>query len=100
MIINFKKSGGFAGFVTSKTIDTKHLDRTKAIELEGLIRRINLDKFPPRIPPLSKNTGAADYFTYKIEVEDSDRKRYLERSDINMEPELRPLINYLVKNVR
>jgi hypothetical protein len=98
MKVYLEKSGGFAGMVTSTSVDTQLLPPNEAKEIRRLIENSHFFELPSQPPPQSSKTtkGAADYFTYKITVQDDKREHSVQLNDINMEPKVKPVIGFLV----
>jgi hypothetical protein len=96
MKIYFERSGGFAGFPISTTVDIHSLPPDEANKIQGMID--NAKGFfyqPSKLTPAPPQ--AADYFKYKITVQTEEgMQNTIETNDITMPSELRPLINYLV----
>jgi hypothetical protein len=85
---------------TSVMVDTNSLPPNEAHQLRDLINNSNFFDLPPNSPPPPK--GAADYFQYKITVEeDEERKTHtIQTNDITMPPELAALIDFLEGKAR
>ena len=90
--IYFERSGGFAGFPISTTVDIHSLPPDEAHKIQGMIDNANFFDLKNSTQP-----DAADYFKYKITVQTEEgMQNTIETNDIKMPSELRPLINYLV----
>ena len=107
MKIHLERSGGFAGMTSSITVDTKALAPNDANELQTLIHKSNLfERFAksPQQPTPTPNTktkkGAADYFTYKITIQNGDKERSMECNDINMQAEIKGLVDFVTKHAQ
>ena len=99
MKVYLERSGGFAGMVTSTTVDTQTLSPDKAHEIQNLIEDSHFFELPSKPPQSSKvKKGAADYFTYKITVQDDKREHLVQLNDINMEPNIKPLVDFLIRH--
>jgi hypothetical protein len=99
MKIYFERSGGFAGILTSVSVDTSSLPSEQAGQIQKIVENANFFNLSP-IQPQSKR-GPADYFIYKITVEaDDGRTHTLECTDIAMQPSIKPLIDFLGKQVK
>ena len=108
MIIHLER-GGFAGMTSSTTIDTKALAPNDANELQTLIVKSNLfersakSAQQPNPAPNTKTKtkkGAADYFTYKITIQNGDKERSMECNDINMQAEIKGLVDFVTKHAQ
>ena len=99
MKVYLEKSGGFAGMVTSTSLDTQTLPPSEAHEIQNLIENSHFFDLPSRSPQSSKSKkGAADYFTYKITVQNDEKEHTVQFSDLNMQSKVKPLIDFLVKH--
>jgi hypothetical protein len=92
MKIHFQRSGGLEGIVTDLKIDTDSISPEESSKLEKLINESNFFDLPEHIPT---KENAADYFTYKISIENQTKKHSIERNDFSLEGKLHPLIDYL-----
>ena len=96
MKINFERSGGFAGMLTTVSVDTTLLPSEQAAKLQNMVEDANFFNLSSAPPPPKR--GPADYFNYKITVEAEDgRKHSVECTDIAMQPSIKPLIDFLGK---
>jgi hypothetical protein len=108
MKIYFERSGGFAGMLSSTTVDTQDLPSKEADEIKNLVEKAHFFEVPSKLSqPSSKTTkGAADYFVYKITIQNnnnnnqSKKEHSVECNDLSMQPTLRPLIDFLTKYFR
>ena len=67
MKVYFERSGGFAGMLSSTTVDTQNLSSKEASEINNLVEKAHFYELPSKLSQPSKTTkGAADYFVYKI----------------------------------
>jgi hypothetical protein len=103
MKIHFERTGGFAGMLMSNTIDTKSLPANEANDIQNLIDVCKFFELPSNLfqrSPSKSIKGAADYFTYKITIENGNRKHSVECTDLNMQPAVKRLVDFLVKLTR
>jgi hypothetical protein len=114
MKIHLERSGGFAGMTSSTTVDTKALAPNDANKLQNLIHKSNIFEHSARSaqqpksqqPSPSPETktkaktkrGAADYFTYKITIQNGNKEQSLECNDINMQAEVKGLVDFVTKH--
>jgi hypothetical protein len=99
MKVYLERSGGFAGMVTSTNVDTQTLPPNEAQEIQCLIENSHFFELPSQSPQTSKTRkGAADYFIYKITVQDGKREHSVQANDINMQPNIKPLIDFLIRH--
>jgi hypothetical protein len=103
MKVYFERSGGFAGMLSSTTVDTQNLSSKEASAINNLVEKAHFYELPSKLSLPSKTTkGAADYFVYKITIQNNNnnKKHSVECNDLNMQPTLRPLIDFLTKYLR
>jgi hypothetical protein len=99
MKINFERSGGFAGMLTTVSVDTSSLPSEQAAQIQNMVEDANFFNLSSAPPPPKR--GPADYFKYKITLEAEDgRKHTVECTDIAMQPSIKPLIDFLGKQVK
>jgi hypothetical protein len=99
MKINFERSGGFAGMLTTVSVDTSSLPSEQASKLQNMVEDSNFFSLSSAPPP--PKHGPADYFNYKITVEAEDgRKHTVECTDIGMQPSIKHLIDFLGKQAK
>ena len=82
MKINFQISGGFANFSALNGpfhINTEHLDRQTANQLESLVLASRFFDQPAIAGAVAK--GAADYRTYTITIEDGLNTHTIQLAD-------------------
>ena len=96
MRITFSMSGGFAhmpGLSRPVSIDLSELSADEAQELQVLLQ--DLDFSGLRKVAAKPRSGAADYRTYKIAVEEGNRTRSIMLTDPVEDPKLQRLIAIL-----
>jgi hypothetical protein len=119
MKIHLERSGGFAGITSSTTVDSKALTPNDANELQNLIQKSNLfersassaqqsksqqsDSQQPSPNTKAKtNTkakkGAADYFTYKITIQNGNKEQSMECNDVDMQTDVKGLVDFVTKH--
>lgn len=91
MRITFEQSGGFAGLIRTKTIDTSTLSPPDAQQVQRLIDAADFFRLPDSI----EADVQPDRFQYYITVEDGDRHHSVEISETNIPPTIRPLLEWL-----
>ena len=82
MKINFQISGGFANLPALNgpfLINTEHLDRQTATQLESLVLASRFFSQPSTAGAVAK--GAADYRTYTITIEDGLNMHTIQLAD-------------------
>lgn len=85
------------GSVSSHTVDTDKLPKSKATELRDLLTHSDFFQLSSMRSNPTGQKGAADYYTYNITVEDGEKKHSLMCTDLAMTKELRQLISSLSK---
>jgi hypothetical protein len=99
MKINFERSGGFAGMLSTVSVDTSSLPSEQAAQIQNIVEDANFFNLSSTPPPPKR--GPADYFNYKITVEaENGRKHTVECTDIAMQPSIKPLIDFLGMQVK
>jgi len=99
MKIHFERTGGFAGMVRSTTVDTSSLPSDEAHKVEDLVEQADIQNTSPTTEN-SRQRGAADYFTYKVTIESEEgTKHTVECTDVAMRPSIKPLLDYLTKQL-
>lgn len=94
MIIKVERSGGIAGIQISNQIESKDLPSTFVTKLNKIMENRNADSLPRKSIP----TGAADYYSYKISIQDGVNRKVLECNQYNITDDLRSLIGYVERN--
>jgi len=113
MKIHLERSGGFAGITSSTTVDTKALTPTDVNELQNLLHKSDILERSTKSAQQSKsqqsdsqqpnaNTkmkkGAADYFTYKITIQNGDKEQSMECNDVDMQSDVKGLVDFVTKH--
>lgn len=94
MIIKVERSGGFAGIASSNEIETNTLPDV----IVTTVNRIKKDQGSFSSLLHSSPKGSADYFTYKITIQDGPKKSIIECNQLNVPDNLRSLIRYVETN--
>ena|SRR5215475_9766280 len=97
MKISVEQNGGLTGIKRKSEIDTDSLNKSEATKIEKLVKRCHL---------LSKHyvttsgypKGAADFYTYKIMIQDGPEFHVIECNEHNIEKDLKSLVAYIRKN--
>lgn len=97
MLIQFERTGGFAGLRTAVTLNTDSLPLEEAQKLHELVEGAGFFEIPEKFPPPKRG---ADYFQYKLTVEKEGKKHTVEVSEPAVSPKLRPLLESLIKHAR
>jgi hypothetical protein len=92
--IDLVRSGGFAGISQHASVDTDKLPPEEAAGVAELVRAVDFDALaalasgPPRAP---------DRFQYDLDVQQGRRRHHLTLGERSVPPELRALIDHLMK---
>jgi hypothetical protein len=95
--IELERSGGFAGISQRASVDTSKLPPDQAARIAELVGRVDFDALaatatgPPRAP---------DRFQYDLDIRQGGRHHRLTFGERAVTPELRPLLDLLLKNYR
>ena len=92
MRISIERTGGFAGMINTKTVDSADLPEHEANQLPQLVEAANFYNLPPDIsvPP-----NQPDRFEYTLTVEQEDRKHTVKVSEAAVPGNLKPLVEWL-----
>ncbi|MEP7011830.1 MAG: protealysin inhibitor emfourin [Acidobacteriota bacterium] len=97
--IRFRQSGGFAGFIRGCELVPEALDSRERAQLERLVERSGLaDKDATPAPKAA--SSARDLTNYEIEIETSSGTVRTELDDLDLPPEVAPLVTLLQKHSR
>lgn len=97
MLIQFERTGGFAGLKMAFMLNTETLSSAEACKLDELVESAQFFDLPTKFP--SPKNGA-DYFMYKVTVEKDGRKHTVDVSEPEVPESLRPLLQYLSKKIQ
>jgi hypothetical protein len=92
VIIKIERSGGLAGLRKTAEIDSKNLPASLVTSAKKLMNE--------REPPLQTKPKGADYYNYKISIQDGKQHKVIECTQLNIQDELRSLVNYIEKNTK
>jgi hypothetical protein len=113
MKIHLERSGGFAGMTNSATVDTQVLAPKDEKELQNLIQKSKLFDRSGKSAQQSKSQqsdsqqtarnvipkkGAADYFTYKITIQNGNKEQSMECNDVDIQADLKGLVDFVTKH--
>lgn len=94
MRIDFQSSGGFANLRLAYSVDTRTLEPGEASELEALVRQSKiLETQPSELAAASP--GPPDVMTYRLELQEGDRRQSVTLTDLTAPPSLQPLLSRL-----
>ena len=92
MKVSIVRGGGFAGLVTTTTVDSASLASHEAAELRSRVERAGLSGVPERS---GAPEGQPDRFDYELTVEDGGRVRTVRAREGDLPGPLRALISYV-----
>ncbi len=90
MRIDFKRSGGFAGLMVSKTIDTKNLNPDESKRLMDLVESSGFFDLSPVI-----SRTEPDMYQYNLSIDWDGRKHSIQIGESAIPPKLMPLIELI-----
>ena len=97
MKITVERSGGFAGLSNTFSADETTLTASEKQQIENLLRNSKFFKSTSKVKNSaddeSDSKGAADYFVYRITIENDDGKvSTVEVNDMTMDSQLRSVV--------
>lgn len=96
MIIRVKRTGGLTGINVSNEMDTKDLPSALIDTAKKVMSDQNLSSITIKSTP----RGAADYYSYKIWLQDGSKGRVIECNEHDIRDDLKSLIMYVERNSR
>ncbi|HXU30826.1 MAG TPA: protealysin inhibitor emfourin [Thermoanaerobaculia bacterium] len=97
--IRFRQSGGFAGFIRGCELTPESLDSRERAQLERLVERSGLAA-KGDAPAPKPASAARDLTNFEIEIETSSGTVRTELDDLDLPPEVAPLVTLLQKHSR
>jgi hypothetical protein len=97
--IKFRQSGGFAGFVRGCELAPETLDSRERAQLERLVEQSGLTA-KDAVPVAKSAPGARDLTNFEIEIETNTGTSRHELDDLDLPPEVAPLVTLLQKHSR
>lgn len=91
MRITLEQSGGFAGLLITKSIDTKDLSPSEAQQLEALVRESNFFQ----LTSISEASPQPDRFGYTLTIESEGRAHSIDMSETNLPEKVRPIVEWV-----
>jgi hypothetical protein len=92
MIIEFERTGGFAGLTLKKVIDLDKLPPEDANKLYQLVEASDFFELPETI---AASKPSVDQFHYTVTVNASGKKHTVDVDEAAVPPKLKPLIQWL-----
>jgi len=96
MKISFERSGGFAGMMTTLSIDTANLAPTEATQVQSLVEAADFFRLPEAIAASTQ----PDRFQYHLTVAEKQRQHSVTVSESCIPGTLRPLVEWLMTAAR
>lgn len=96
MLVEFQRSGGFAGTSLTTRVDTEELPPPEAEELARLVERADLQTLAKRPP----GPGRADRFQYDLAITLEDRRYEVTLGETEVPETARPLLDRLTELAR
>jgi hypothetical protein len=96
MIIKVKRTGGLTGINVLNEMDTKDLPSALIDTAKKVMSDQNLSSITMKSTP----RGAADYYSYKIWLQDGSKGRVIECNEHDIRDDLKSLVRYVERNSR
>jgi hypothetical protein len=96
MRVTLEQSGGFAGLMIMRTIDTQDLSPTETQQLEQLVKESDFFQ----LNSVTNYASQADRFAYQLTIEQDGRSHSVQVSEENIPAQLRPLMEWVQQNAR
>jgi Emfourin len=94
VLIKVERTGGLTGIRVLNEMDTKDLPSTLMTTAKKIMVCQKISSLPMKATPM----GAADYYLYKISVQDGANRRVIECNEYNIQDDLKLLIKYIERN--
>jgi hypothetical protein len=91
MIIKVERSGGLTGIPMTNEVDATELPSQLVTKLKKMMADDR--SFSRPLPTMPR--GAADYFTYKILIQDGINQRIIECNDYNIRDDIKSLVRHI-----
>jgi hypothetical protein len=90
VIIKVERSGGLAGLRKTAEIDAKNLPPSLVTSARKLLN--------VKETPLQAKSKGADYYNYRISIQDGKQRKVIECTQYNIHDELKSLVKYIENN--
>ncbi|MGG6264459.1 protealysin inhibitor emfourin [Leptolyngbya sp. AN03gr2] len=91
MRVTLEQSGGFAGLMITKSIDTQDLSPSEAQQLENLVKSSNFFQ----LNSIVEASPQPDRFGYTLMIEMNGRSHSIDLSETNMPEKVRPIADWV-----
>lgn len=91
MRVTLEQSGGFAGLMITKTINTQDLSPSEAQQLEEMVRESNFFQ----LNSISEAFPQPDRFGYTLSIEMEGRTHSIDISETNMPESVKPIVEWI-----
>ncbi|HTL89297.1 MAG TPA: protealysin inhibitor emfourin [Leptolyngbya sp.] len=91
MRVTLEQSGGFAGLITTKTIDTQDLSPPEAEQLKRWVKDANFFQ----LKSIAEASPQPDRFNYTLSVKMDSQTHSIQVSETNVPEKLKPLLNWV-----
>lgn len=91
--IYLERSGGFIGVHKTFIVNFDSLSFDEQNILRNMINKAKFFDLPSEAP-LPKR--GADYFKYRLTIEENEKSHTIKTNDVIMPSDLRPLVNYII----
>ncbi|OFY53089.1 MAG: hypothetical protein A2Y87_12530 [Bacteroidetes bacterium RBG_13_46_8] len=92
IIIDFERAGGYAGLTLHTTVDSHSLS---ADEKEELGRLLNDAEIPELMKETTLPESSPDQFIYTLNIQMGEEQHFIQLSEKQISPSVRPLLKFL-----
>jgi hypothetical protein len=93
--VNVERSGGFAGTVIRRSVDTESLPADEARQLAELVAELDVDAVRGAA---GSSPSVRDAFEYDVQIVRGTEQIHLHAQDPNVPPQLRSLIKFVFQH--
>lgn len=96
MRVTLEQSGGFAGLMITRTIETQDLSPAESQELEQLVKEADFFQ----LNSITEGSPQPDRFGYQLSIDTGKQSHSIQVSETNMPAQLRPLMEWVQNHAR
>lgn len=96
MRVTLEQSGGFAGLMITRTIDTQDLSPSEAQQLEQLVNESNFFQ----LTSTTESSPQPDRFQYQFSIDTGEHSHSIQIGETNIPEQLRPLLTWVQAKAR